>query len=376
MQNASSNSTCRTSATTKETTSENINEAAAAIVRGINTSLIQDSYLDAAAFTTELSLKSEVPPPLRQHLNLLLKNQENISRAIEIVYQNCAQDQEVPGNSIIEGLSEEPVRLGKLGEILLTNHIDVLSVYRSSVLGRSAIKKNLLLVSPDFENKLYNSYGPDAQQQCRKEGDVFKKIRDGINNIGKTAQNISKSMAIWQTSDLKTESSQEASIRQKRENEMVPKLKKAGLLSDISEVNTRNQSNYTTPDHDTGISGFLQEVGTRASAMFEKVKNHYTFVPKIEEAKSTDDWIARYKNIQSLQTDVGKEVVEKYAKLMSQIGDAQESKDIYEGKLARIYIELETGKKFLEQYRKVAQKICQQGQTQNVPASWCVPSGQ
>lgn len=201
-----------------------------------------------------------MPPPLRQHLNLLLKNQENISRAIEIVYQNCAQDQEVPGNSIIEGLSEEPVRLGKLGEILLTNHIDVLSVYRSSVLGRSAIKKNLLLVSPDFENKLYNSYGPDAQQQCRKEGDVFKKIRDGINNIGKTAQNISKSMAIWQTSDLKTESSQEASMRQKRDNEMAPKLKKAGLLSDISEVNQRNTSYYTTPDHDTGISGFLQDI--------------------------------------------------------------------------------------------------------------------
>ncbi len=260
MQNASSNSTCRTSATTKETTSENINETAAAIIRGINTSLIQDSYLDAAAFTTELSLKSEVPPPLRQHLNLLLKNQENISRAIEIVYQNCAQDQEVPGENIIEGLGPTPVRLGKLGEMLLTNHIDILSVYRSSVLGRTAIKKNLLLVPADFENKLYTSYGPDAQQQCRKEGDVFKKIRDGINNIGRTAQNISRSMAIWQSSDLKTESSQEASIRQKRENEMVPKLKKAGLLSDISEVNKRNQSNYTTPDHDTGISGYIQEV--------------------------------------------------------------------------------------------------------------------
>lgn len=102
--------------------------------------------------------------------------------------------------------------------------------------------------------------------------------------------------------------------------------------------------------------------------MFEKVKSYYTFVPKVEDAKNTDDWVARYKNIQSLQTDVGKEVVDKYARLMSQIGDAQESKDIYEGKLARIYIELETGKKFLEPYRKVAQKICQQGQAQNVPA--------
>lgn len=343
-----------------ETTSGNINEAGAAIMRGVNTSLVQDSYLDAAAFTTELSLRSEVPPALRQHLNLLLKNQENINRAIEMVYRNCAQDMEVPGGSVIEGLGANPVRLGKLGEMLLTNHIDVLSVYRTSVLGRPAIKENLLLVPANFGTKLYTSYGPDAQQQCRKEGDVFKKIREGINNIAKTAGNISKGMAVWQTSDLKTESAHEEAMRQKRDKEMAPKLKKAGFFSNISDVNERNQSNYDTPDKDTGISGFLQNVGQKTLALFERVKTHYTFVPKVEDAKHTEDWVARYKNIQSLQTDVGKEVVDKYAKLMSQIGDAQESKDIYEGKLARIYIELETGKQFLEPYRKVAQKICQQ----------------
>ncbi len=260
LQSKSSGSTCKISGTTAPTTTGNLNEAGAAIVRGVNVSLIQNSYLDSAAFTTDLSLKSEVPPALRQHLNLLLKNQETINRAIEQVYRTCAQDIEVPGESVIEGLGTENVRLGKLGEILLTNHIDVLSVYRTSVLGRPAYKDHLLLVPADFGTKLYASYGPDAQQVCRKEGDVFKKIREAIDKISRTAGSISKGMSVWQTSDVKTETAYEESVRQKRDKEYAPKLKKTGLFFNISDAEARNQTNYDTPDKDSGVSGFLQNV--------------------------------------------------------------------------------------------------------------------
>lgn len=58
---------------------------------------------------------------------------------------------------------------------------------------------------------------------------------------------------------------------------------------------------------------------------------------------------------------------------MGQIGDEQLTKDIYEGKLARIYIELESGTKLLEPYRKVAQKICEQDQAANVDGEGCLP---
>jgi hypothetical protein len=372
--NAANSASCNvTGAAATDTTSQNLSEANAAIVRGVNVSLTQDSYLDSAAFTTELSLKSEVPPALRQHLNLLLKSQDAISRAIESVYRKCGQSVEVEGNTVIEGLGKEKVQLGKLGEFLLTNHIDVLSVYRTSVLGRPAIKEGLLLVPADFPDKIYASYGPDAQQDCRKEADVYKKIRDSIAKLSQTAGNIAKGMAIWQQSDLKTESAHEEATRQKRDKEYAPKLKKTGLYSDISAAEERNQTNYTTPDKDTGISGFLQNVGARTVSTFNRVKEFYTFTPKVEDAKTTVDWIARYDNINTLQIDVDKEIVEKYTNLMSQVGDAQLSKDIYEGKLGRIYIELETGKKFLDPYRKVAQKICQKDQAQNVDSSGCVP---
>lgn len=95
--------------------------------------------------------------------------------------------------------------------------------------------------------------------------------------------------------------------------------------------------------------------------------------PKPDEAESTDDWVARYQNIQALQTDVGQEILSKYQGLMSQIGDAQLTKDTYEGKLGQIYIELQTGIDQIEPMRKVAQKICSQDQTSNVSATGCEP---
>lgn len=374
IQQAASNASCGNSNDMVPTSSRNLSEAAAAITRGVNTSLVQDSYVEAAEFTTELGLKSEVPPQLRQHLNLLLQKQEDINRAIEAVYRNCGQNTEVASDSIIEGSGKDQVTLGKLAETVLTNHIDVLSVYRTTVLGKPASKSGLLLVPDDFIQKIGESYGPDAQQVCRQEGDVFKKIREAINNLAKTSSSIGKGMAVWQSSDKQTESAYEASMRKKRDTEYLDKLKKAGLNDNVSDASIRAQGNYDIPDKDTGISGFLKNIGNKTVATFEKIKTFYTFTTKVQDAKTTDDWIARYENIDSLQTDIGQEVLLKYAGLMSQIGDAQLNKDIYEGKLGRIYIELELGKKLLEPYRKVAQKICREGQGINTDASGCVPA--
>lgn len=373
LRDASASSTCNVTGANTPTTSANLSEAAASITRGVNISLTQDSYADAAAFTTELSLKSEVPPALRQHLNLLLKNQDSINSAIEQIYRSCAQNQSVPAESIVEGMGSESMTLSRIGELLLTNHIDVISIYRTSVLGRPASKDGLLLVPADFGAKVYSAYGPDAQQDCRKEGDVFKKIKEALANLARTSKSISTGMSVWQTSDLKTESTHEAATRKKREEVYAPKLEKTGLLSDVSNSTVRNQTSYDTPDKESGISGFLGNIGQKAVTTFEKIKTFYTFVPKVEEAKTTDDWVDRYKNIQELQTDVGQEVLVKYLGLMSQIGDAQLTKDTYEGKLGRIYIELQTGIDQIAPMRKVAQKICSQDQTSNVDAAGCEP---
>ncbi len=104
------------------------------------------------------------------------------------------------------------------------------------------------------------------------------------------------------------------------------------------------------------------------------MKKLYSFTPKLDEAQTTDDWITRYQNLKTLQTDVGADVLMQYKSLMDQIGDEQLTKDIYEGKLGRIYIELESGTKLLEPYRKVAQKICSQDQTSNEKGAGCDPT--
>lgn len=92
-----------------------LSEAAASITRGTNRALTQDCYVSAASFTTELSLKSEVPPALRQHLNTLIKKSEDINLAIDQVYRTCSQNMEVQSSSIIPGYTEPATeRLGKL----------------------------------------------------------------------------------------------------------------------------------------------------------------------------------------------------------------------------------------------------------------------
>jgi hypothetical protein len=97
---------------------------------------------------------------------------------------------------------------------------------------------------------------------------------------------------------------------------------------------------------------------------FEKMKGLYSFTPKPETAPDTDAWIARYKNIQTLQADVAKDVLERYQLLMDQIGEEQMLKDSIEGRLGRIYIELESGTRLLEPYKKVARDVCN-SQTSN-----------
>ncbi len=71
-----------------------------------------------------------------------------------------------------------------------------------------------------------------------------------------------------------------------------------------------------------------------------------------------------------MQSNLALEILSDYRGLMDQIGDEQVSKDIYEGKFARIYIELERGTRLLDADREIAQETCKQ-QTTNETGSAC-----
>ena len=180
-------------------------------------------------------------------------------------------------------------------------------------------------------------------------------------------------MTAWQTAELKTETAEEASERERKETDGVESVKKAGLLSDGSAVAIRANTTSTPKSGGDGISGWLSQAGLRMASAIDGISSYYSFTPPIEEARSTDDWLARYRNKEVLQTDVAVEILAQYRTLRDQIGNEQLSKDSYEGKLGSIYVELDSATRLLEPYRKVAQKIWSEDQTSNAAGSGCIP---
>ncbi len=153
--------------------------------------------------------------------------------------------------------------MGNTAESLIKDHTSIICLYRNSATGRPPLETNFLLTPNDFTLKLQNSYGPKAIETCNKKGDVFKRLSDAIGKLSQTAGNLKEGMAVWESSDPKTESEYEVSVRKNKEEELTPKLKKAGLLENTSDATIRAQSNYNVPDKDSGISGFLNDTGLR-----------------------------------------------------------------------------------------------------------------
>jgi hypothetical protein len=369
-------SSCPVSSDGSESSSENIARAVQSIKRGVNLGLSQDCFASSAAFTVDLWLKSEVPKWLRRDLDALISRGDRINSAITNLYATCWDSTSVEIKSILPGsTANDQETLGNLLTAVLRSHTELVCTYRDIATGRIPNINQFLLTPDTFTQDLLKSYGAKAQEACIVEGDVFKNLTEAINNIGRTAGRIKTSMTVWQSADPKTESESEARERERRDTKGVESMKKAGLLADGSDISLRANSTSTPTSGGDGISGWLSQAGLRMSKAIDDIPLYYSFAPPVEEAKTTDDWLARYRNLESLKTDVAVEITTQFITLRDQIGNEQISKDSYEGKLGSMYTELESGIKLLRQYRKVAQKICSQDQTSNEKGSGCEPGG-
>jgi hypothetical protein len=371
---AGASASCPVSANGSSSSSENITRAVQTIKRGTNLGLSQDCFASTAAFTVDLGLKSEVPKWIRRDLDTLISRGDRINSAITNLYATCGDSTSVEVRSILPGSSaNDQDTLGNLVTAVLRSHTELVCTYRDIATGRSPNINQFLLTPDTFTQDLSKSYGSKAQEVCVKEGDVFKDLKKAIDNLGRTAGRIKTGMTAWQTADLKTESEEEASERERKESEGVESAKKAGLLSDGSAVAARANTTSTPKSGGDGISGWLSQAGLRMANAIDGISSYYSFTPPIEEAKSTDDWLERYRNKETLETDVAVEITLQFMTLRDQIGNEQISKDSYEGKLGSIYLELDSATRLLEPYRKVAQKICAQDQTSNAAGSGCTP---
>jgi hypothetical protein len=371
LEQASADITCTDGAT------GDIEKASEAIEGAMNGVLGQSTYRASAAFVTDMQIKSETPKPVMTHLTTLYSQSKQIQSVIQSLHGKCASDKKVtpseifPGGSSDEKLTDS---LGNYGKAILQNHTELIHLYRTTVLGYPQEGAFFALVSnKDFSNELKKNYGLKGQENCKKKDDVFKQLSEVINKISKTASSIKTGMNAWQTADLKTESAGEREMRADREKNLLPAMRKAGLNENNSDNTLRKSKKYNLLDSDRGFTGFVRDSWERLAQTFDNLKSSFTFVPPIETAKNTDEWLLRYKNLSIIKNNIAQEINAQFIYQMDLIGNEQVSKDDYEGKLGSIYISIEAARKKLEGYRKVARKICKLDQASNVDAAGCEP---
>ncbi|MFZ4461009.1 MAG: hypothetical protein ACOYN2_00180 [Patescibacteria group bacterium] len=93
-------------------------------------------------------------------------------------------------------------------------------------------------------------------------------------------------------------------------------------------------------------------------------ESYKSLTTNLGESKNTDQYLDRFRNIQSLKTDLAKEIYSDYQTLMDSIGDENLNTDEINGRLTDIYNEVESTTKILGPAGRIAKDTCNQ-QTKN-----------
>lgn len=359
---------CKTVPDNKRRGSDNIEQGASAIVKNTNRALTQDDYMSASRFSIDLVIRSEIPNALRRDYNLLLSKQNRLNSLIDTIYGKCAGDLEVDTNLI----NDETYTTGKppksilwdLAGDLLNNHIRIIGFYRESVIGTPPTKSGFFLVDPDFEWEIPDLYGPKGTEICNKKWDPFKRVTDAVDRIGNLGGGIERGTEDWKIAWALLQSPW-ANYTKVERNILAKELTRQWLSSKSSAVILRNLAYYNKTEQHRGLTGFVEDVGDRVSQGFWVIKKNYNdLIDNLNKSNNTDQYLDRFRNIESLKTNLAKEIYTDYQSLMDSISDENLNTDEINGRLTDIYNEVNNMTTVLNPARRVAKDTCNQ-QTKN-----------
>lgn len=166
-------STCGNTADGKARASSSISAAASEIIKDTNRVISQDDYISAGKFSISLILRSEIPYAIREHYNLLLREQDKINATIDRIYATCGEKTLVSPSLLgdedyAKGKSDKIALSTLIGDIL-QNHIRIIGFYRESVVGIPPTKSGFLIVDDDFETSIPTDYGPAGTAACNQK---------------------------------------------------------------------------------------------------------------------------------------------------------------------------------------------------------------
>lgn len=308
---------CNTHANGVNSASEGIEQTMSAVVGSMNESIGFSNFYTSGRFYINIALKTEVPMGITRDHTRLGQEIERIQGVIQIVHSQCGEDI-VPTSN----LSEDTVynTSGKtLGTILtevLKNQVNMMNLYRETVLGDKTDGQTFILVgdSDTFVSKLQKSYGPKAFEACVKKSDFFKDISSAFDRITTKGGSIERGMGDWERAwKLLNSNSSDREYADVERNVLRDEMSRQGMSTKGSNVIMNNLAKYNGQAPGEGLTGFVTDIGERVYAsagQFGKVYNDLK--ARLQKPQTTDRYMETTHVLETLKTDINDDILKDY----------------------------------------------------------------
>ncbi|MFZ3233664.1 MAG: hypothetical protein WA194_09380 [Patescibacteria group bacterium] len=353
----------------------------------VNRSLKTTNVMTSFRFTVDLIRRTELPAGIRRDHALLDQRQRKLIAAIDSLAANCGSD--LVFDTEVSPFPTYVTKNAKIGDVLqdlLSNHTDVMNVYREAVLGDEPGSQPSLTFAPDgFVASVKADYGPKAIATCNTtgEGTFFEKMSAAITRIGNLGDVMQNGTQDWKEAWAMLQGN--AKGQDKLEKRLLrQEMARQGMSTSSSERAVRNLDAYNRGEGWQGINGSVTGVGEAVASGVAAVKNMYDGVseaagqyasgfskpsqPRPEDAKNSDDYLERYRNLARLKSDVASEIADDYIQAKASISDDNASADNNVGQLLEMHVILSKTMKTMAPYCETSRKACLD-QAGNVPAN-------
>lgn len=348
--------------------SASIDKTMSAVVGSMNESIGFSNFYTSGRFYIQIALKTEVPTAITRDHERLGKELERIQGVIELVHNQCGQDI-VPSSN----LSEDTVyntsgkTLGTILKEVLKNQVDMMNLYRETVLGDQADGQGLILVGnpQNFVSQLQSHYGPKAFEACVKKRDFFKDVGDAFDRITTKGGNIEQGMDDWGRAwKLLNSNSSDREYADVERNVLRDEMSRQGMGTKGSSVIMNNLAKYNGQAPSEGLTGFVSDIGERVYASIGQFgKSYDDLKAMLNRPQTTGQYLETTKVLERLKTDINEDIVRDYENAKSLIGPENQSADETVAKLIDTHILLETTNGFVQPYIKIAEQTCDEQAT-------------
>ncbi len=330
----------------------------------VNRALTAENVFTSFRFTADLIRRTELPPAIRRDYSVLSSRQKTIDALFGPTFGNCANELVLDEN--IAAFSMTDTTGAKLGDVLesfLQNHVNVMEAYREAVIGNPSTVTDLPFVPGGrdaFVAGLERAYGPSAVEVCNASDpkSFYATVTEAVNRIGNLGGGIERGMQDWKHAWGLINGSEKMSAE--RERSMLRReLSRQGLSTSRSERALRNFDEYNQGNGWQGIHSSVSAIGDTVARAVHIAKSLYVDAKKaLEESKTSDEYVERLQNVQTVQTDVGADIATEYERYLAIVGTENVASDENLGQLMEMHALVSKTVKSLEPAVRSCQETC------------------